>query len=331
MSTLSDSHAEVRDQSRTRDQSGVRKPRLVVGLDGSEGSLKALHWAAHRVEMLGNIQTVTAWHLPWWAGEGAPNRVADYHRAAQKRRIVEEHRVAQEEREGAFARQVRASIVRLLEDVPAAEHAEPLITLGSAGSVLVREARPPDVIVVGSRGRGAVVDAILGSVSLHCISHAEVPVVVVPSHAPLLDESAHVVVGVDGSLNSIGALVWALDHVPVRSKIEVIHVVDVLPVSNESQAQMAMGLGEELLDRTIDSAERQTTESESRELLRRVASGDARHVLLDASSGRDMLVIGARGRGRLNDLLLGSVASSLCHQPLAPTVVVPVAAAAGIS
>jgi nucleotide-binding universal stress UspA family protein len=54
-----------------------------------------------------------------------------------------------------------------------------LAAAGSAGEVLVRAARTADLLVVGSRGRGALSSAVLGSTGLHCVLHARCPVTVV--------------------------------------------------------------------------------------------------------------------------------------------------------
>ncbi|MEE6273143.1 universal stress protein [Georgenia wangjunii] len=50
---------------------------------------------------------------------------------------------------------------------------------GRADHVLVGAARGADVLVVGSRGRGRVASALLGSVATACMRHSTVPVVVV--------------------------------------------------------------------------------------------------------------------------------------------------------
>lgn len=50
---------------------------------------------------------------------------------------------------------------------------------GSAGEALVHAARTADLLVVGSRGRGGLTSAVLGSVSLHGVLHAHCPVTVV--------------------------------------------------------------------------------------------------------------------------------------------------------
>jgi len=59
------------------------------------------------------------------------------------------------------------AVARLVEEGPPAE-------------VLLRVAKEADLLVVGSRGRGGLRSALIGSVSLHCIQHAHCPVLVLP-------------------------------------------------------------------------------------------------------------------------------------------------------
>lgn len=60
-----------------------------------------------------------------------------------------------------------------------------VLTAGDPGEALVRLAAGADLLVVGTRGRGVVASAVLGSVSRHVLHHAPCPVVVVPApHGP---------------------------------------------------------------------------------------------------------------------------------------------------
>jgi len=56
---------------------------------------------------------------------------------------------------------------------------ETSVAEGSPGRALVEAAKGAELLVVGSRGRGGFAGALFGSVSLHCVSHAPCPVVVV--------------------------------------------------------------------------------------------------------------------------------------------------------
>jgi nucleotide-binding universal stress UspA family protein len=61
---------------------------------------------------------------------------------------------------------------------------------GSAAQVLLDTAKGADLLVVGSRGHGEIVGALLGSVSQHCVHHAPCPVVVIRQHGDPYHESA---------------------------------------------------------------------------------------------------------------------------------------------
>ena len=50
---------------------------------------------------------------------------------------------------------------------------------------------------------------------------------------------------------------------------------------------------------------------------------DARAALLDASQRADLVVLGARGRGRLSAMLLGSTTTWMLHGATRATIVVP--------
>ena len=50
---------------------------------------------------------------------------------------------------------------------------------GNAAPILLEAADGSDLLVVGSRGHGGFAEALLGSVSQHCVHHAPCPVVII--------------------------------------------------------------------------------------------------------------------------------------------------------
>lgn len=208
--------------------------------------------------------------------------------------------------------------------IPAADRLPTIVAAGHVGRTLCSAAKPDDVIVVGSRGRGTVVEAITGSTSSYCASHSSVPVVIVPESATPT-EAAHVLVGVDGSRNSIAALTWAIDHCPLGAKIEVVHAyVPAAPMFElaetygdvfEDRAQALLGTS---VEGAVEAADRPSNEYD---IESRIVLADPRSALSESEA--DMIVVGARGHRGVAHLLLGSVATALTHHTGTTTVVVP--------
>lgn len=282
---------------------------IVVGIDGSPGSQHALRWAAARTARFGPVIPVVAWHYPWWAvptgmpgGPPGPS--------------------AQE-----FADQAKAEGEQALAEVDPALPAALVVAEGTAGHCLVDAGSNAALIVVGTRGRGAVADAVLGSVSSHVVRHAPVPVAVVPADAPLDDPHHRVVVGVDGSPNATAALAWAIATTPAGTVLDVIHAWTYHLAAYPEVATLPVEVFEEeakaLLAKTVEAATQAAGRSGGAELRTHLEYGDARNVLLDASAEADLLVLGTRGHQGVAHLLVGSVTTSLVHAPHVTTVVVP--------
>jgi nucleotide-binding universal stress UspA family protein len=132
---------------------------IVVGVDGSETSQRALDWALEegRVRRAG-VEVVHAWNVPSVAVPLA-NAYTPLDEAA---RNLVEHALEQADSSG-LSMPVR-----------------PVVRRGSGGEVLVRLAEGADLVVVGSRGLGGFKGLLLGSVSHQVAHHAPCPVVVVP-------------------------------------------------------------------------------------------------------------------------------------------------------
>ncbi len=142
---------------------GAGQQVVVVGVDGSPESVTALVWAGRYAAATGaRIRAVHAWHYPTAAGlppEGkAPESVTSQ---------VEQH--------------MRDDVSNALReaDIDPSLHVETEIVYGHPVEVLVNESAHADLLVVGHRGHGAFSGMLVGSVSLHLVTHAACPVVVV--------------------------------------------------------------------------------------------------------------------------------------------------------
>jgi len=82
------------------------------------------------------------------------------------------------DRLGLTQRAVRRVVTEALGEHPGVP-LEARAVEGAAARVLLDEAKDADLLVVGSRGHGGFAGLLLGSVSLHCVTHAPCPVVVV--------------------------------------------------------------------------------------------------------------------------------------------------------
>ena len=134
---------------------------VVVGVDGSEPSRRALRWAAAEARRWSRpVRIVLAWDLDLrdemeHAGEPAVDR-----RERLARQTLE--RVLDADRE---------ALAGLL--------AEALVVRGTPVAVLLDAAQDACMLVVGARGHGGFEKLLLGSVSQQCAQHADGTVVVV--------------------------------------------------------------------------------------------------------------------------------------------------------
>jgi nucleotide-binding universal stress UspA family protein len=137
---------------------------VVVGVDGSAESLAALAWAGRYASASGaRVQAVHAWHYPGAVG-GPPTEKAP-----------EAIRGQTEEQERATLDDAIAKVF----DGQAPAGVETRLGYGHAAEVLIEASKEADLLVVGSRGHRAFAGMLLGSVSLHCVTGAFCPVVVV--------------------------------------------------------------------------------------------------------------------------------------------------------
>ena len=297
---------------------------VVVGLDGSAGARTALAWALQEAQLRGGaVRPVTVWpedHPPHVHDAGiGPSSAADVERDVRSRMSAEAAAVA---------------AATGCEAVPV----HPEVRYGQPAQQLIDTAGSDGLLVVGSRGRGPVRGAVLGSVSQQCAQYARGPVVVVrdddATHGAVLWQGAasRVVVGVDGSAGSDAALRFAAAEARLRGgELHVVHawIDSVSGYGGAPWARSATTLREQADDTLRESVRNAWRDGPPGVQVRaETVEGVDWDVLTEVAEAADLLVVGSRGRTGWSSLLLGSVGlRCTTHAPCPVAVVRPARAA----
>ena len=188
---------------------------ILVGYDGSPEADLALQWAAETAALDGRpVRSVTV-----------DNR--------ESSRYASQPPVSKD--------QITARVDAILDAAGVSGTVD--VTSGHAVSVLLRYARRTDLLVVGSRGLGRASETLLGSVSQHLVRHAACPVVVL--RAPARPDVARIVVGVDGSDESLAALEFACRRATLtKESVVALNAWKPSPVHADQQGQVPTALAE---------------------------------------------------------------------------------------
>jgi nucleotide-binding universal stress UspA family protein len=156
------------------EQLEQRWNRVLVGVDGSPASRRALAFAENEARMRGaDLVVVTSVDVPdeMW--------LRPYADLLPSANLV------------AKARERAATVIsEELGDQPAVRVMVE-VTTTSAAAALVDRSKEADLLVVGSRGHGGFRGLAMGSVSTQCVAHAHCPVTVVrarPAQPATADE-----------------------------------------------------------------------------------------------------------------------------------------------
>ncbi|MFP5320824.1 MAG: universal stress protein [Acidimicrobiia bacterium] len=134
--------------------------RIVVGIDGSDGSRAALRWAIEEAKLRGaTVEAVSAFHVPYAGSASVMPLMLD---------------------PAEFEASARAVLDKVIDEVAPSAAITGIVVEGPASTVLVEASRRASMLVVGARGHGGLAGMLLGSVSRQVTEHAVVPVVVVP-------------------------------------------------------------------------------------------------------------------------------------------------------
>lgn len=142
----------------------ANRQKIVVGVDGSEHSDRALAWAIEEAKLRGGrLQVVSVWHVPAFV-LGAPGFAPVTDTAV----------------DGAFKEVAEESATAALRAAQEADvDVEMDVEQGQTVDRLLEAAEDADLLVVGSRGHGGFAGLLLGSVSAQCAHHATCPLVIV--------------------------------------------------------------------------------------------------------------------------------------------------------
>jgi nucleotide-binding universal stress UspA family protein len=265
----------------------------MVGIDGSEASLEAVDWAADEAVRHG----VPLHLLHAAAPDHEPSDVIS----------------AASERARRGAPTVRLSSEVLRED---------------AASALLDMGRNAFALVLGSRGLGDLSDMLLGSVSLAVAARADCPVVVVRGAAEHRNAwFGSIVVGVGEGEGSDTAVQFAFREAHARHcRLVAVHAWSApfgaltTPQASSWPLEAHRRPPAQVLDDALGGPAERYRDAQ---VSRNVIEGPARRALLEAASGADLLVVGARRRQGHLGLQLGLINHAVLHHAPCPVAIVP--------
>ncbi|MFI8966032.1 universal stress protein [Streptomyces sp. NPDC053493] len=295
---------------------------VVVGVDGSEHSLRALEWALRAARSLEAPLTVA--HVRSEALQLGSARIASLGPAPELPDTVVDA-LAVEVGPRAEGLDVRYASLD-----------------GSVVDALREAARGARLLVIGSRGRGGFASLLLGSASRALASSAPCPVVVVPHEARAASlesgsEAGRVLLGLHPEETSDEVVEFAFEA--ARRRKVALEVVTAYPVPPSPALLIgapapAMQIPPPLPDETPELADETGHRQEERlrpfrerfpevEVVPAVTPADAAGRLVEDSAEAGLLVVGRHHRHRVETLLVGSVAHAVLHHAACPVAVVP--------
>ncbi|WP_409496540.1 universal stress protein [Amycolatopsis sp. cmx-11-12] len=286
---------------------------IVTGIDGSRSARTAAIWAADEAAKRGlPLRLVHVFTIPVVK---MPGVIPSFEGV----------------REG-FEGRGRAWISEVKEAV-LARHADLVIETAvrewNPAAALIQESARATAVVLGSRGLGGFTGMLVGSTAVALAHHGHCPIVVARGRQPdgAAPEAGPVVVGTDGSVVSEAALgfafdearLWNADLTVVRTWSELVdhgairpHFLSVDPAE-------------------IEAADRKSTEEQVAPWREKypdvrveivVRKGRPVRTLLECGAGARLLVVGSRGRGGFEGMLLGSTSQALIAHAVCPVAVI---------
>jgi nucleotide-binding universal stress UspA family protein len=269
---------------------------IVAGYDGSPGAAQALRWAAREARARGMTLTVCLAWTPDHMELPTESALCD---------LARRH-----------GQEILARGLPYAESVLGPGRVRADLAAGSAARALCDRSRDADMVVVGSRGHTELPGLLLGSVSWQVAGHAAGRVVVVRgAWRPANQPPGPVVAGADGSPAGQAAIAFAFEEAALRD-------VPLVAVCALTDAPGRLGESRQVQEDFDHLVACEAKEHPDVTVVRHVLAGTPRAALLTACADAQMIVVGARGRGGLDDMSLGSIAQAvLQHAPCSVGVV----------
>ncbi|MFA1547931.1 universal stress protein [Actinomadura chokoriensis] len=281
--------------------SRVQRPNILFGYDGTEENESALRWAVEESRLRGlDLIMCHCWHWPY-AQEHVDAGVDAIVQRAGENLLREGARRARELGAG-------GKVSTLLRREPVTE-------------TLVHESDDAELIVVGSHERYRLLD---GSTAVRLPARTRRPVVAVRDAG---GPHGLIVAGVDGSAGGDAALGFAIEEAALRDfDLRVVYgawepgAVPEFELPLFTDRNRLFETRTAMLDEAVRPWRRRYPEVAVRVslLLER-----PREALLAAAADADLLVVGDRGVGGLDPLLLGATSSAMLHHALCAVAIVP--------
>ncbi|WP_410663392.1 universal stress protein [Amycolatopsis sp. lyj-84] len=290
---------------------------IVAGIDGSRSAKTAAMWAADEASKRGlPLRLVHVFTIPVVTMPGVITSFEGVREGFESRGL-------------AWISEVReAALVRHPDLV-----VETAVREWNPVAALTQESVKATMVVLGSRGLGGFTEMLVGSIAVALAHHGHCPIVV--ARGRQLDvaaqEAGPVVVGTDGSPAGEAAVGFAFDEARVRD-------ADVTVVRTWSELVDHGAIRPHFLavdPAEIEAAERKAAEEQVApwrdkypdvpvEIV--IRKGRPVRTLLEFGARARLLVVGSRGRGGFEGMLLGSTSQALVAHSACPVAVIRLAA-----
>ncbi|RJT75113.1 universal stress protein [Arthrobacter cheniae] len=283
------------DTISTPVEPNMLKP-IVVGYDGSDGSKRAVRWAARHASATGLPLIVAyCWAWPLFTHDLGPvTGVKDSGLQNEAEKTASE------------------GLDLAVQTAPDADVSKRLVA-GFPAEVLTRLSTEASLLVTGTRGLGGFSGLLVGSVSLHLAASASCPILVVREDQP---EDDNVLVAVDGSPESDRAVLKAADL--AKTLHQSLHVLHAQPFHRHMVVDLTDAERHPIIEQSLNLLPTGTDLAVVEETVSAISVPGA---IVDRARTASCVVLGAKGRNTLG-ARRGSTVHAVLHHATGNVLVV---------